>query len=54
LEYAVSEYFKFQGTEEEFEKHLKEIRDDEIKKSDAKADDGDIQGGPEDQRGGSE
>ena len=54
LEYAISEYFKFQNTEDDFEKYLKEKKDEEVKESDAKAHGRDIQTGSDNKRGGSE
>jgi len=54
LEYAISEYFKFQKTEDDFEKYLKEKQDEEVKESNAKAHGRDIQTGSNNKRGGSE
>ena len=51
LEFVLGEYFRFRGKEKKFEKYLKR-KDDEkksyVKKSDAKVDEQNIQGGAKD------
>ena len=52
LEFVLGEYFRFRGKEKKFEKYLKRKDNDEkksyVEKSDAKADEQDIQGGAKD------
>lgn len=52
LEFVLGEYFKFRGKEKKFEKYLKRKDNDEkksyVEKSDAKADEQNIQGGAKD------